>query len=156
MNPIDLTSLILLLILGVLGWWSGLIKSIFRLLAVVSAVAITWFATNPAATYFSKWFIEAETSLTISFGIIFFLGTLFTVLTIGNVLHNFSQSNNFGTFNRILGLGLGFLKAGLVIYTLLSIYSLIPKEMGLEGLKTDSQAWKIFRTSAPILLEKLK
>jgi uncharacterized membrane protein required for colicin V production len=156
MNPIDLTSFILLLILGILGWWSGLIKSVFRLLAVVSAVAITWFATNPTAVYLSKWFRDAETSLTISFGIIFFLGTLFTVLAIGNVLHDFSQSNNFGAFNRILGLGLGFLKAGLVIYTLLSIYSLLPEEMGLEGWKTDSQAWKAFRTSAPMLLEKLK
>jgi uncharacterized membrane protein required for colicin V production len=156
MNPIDLTSLILLALLGILGFWSGLIKAVFRLLAVVAAVAITWFATNPTAAYLSTWFKDAENTLTISFGILFFLGTLMLVLTIGNVLHDFSQKNNFGTFNRLFGLGLGFFKASLIIYTLLSIYSLIPQEMGLNDWKNDSKAWSIFKTSAPKLLKNLE
>lgn len=126
MNWIDVTSLAIIGTLAIMGAWSGLIKSIFRLLSVGGACAATWFGTAYITEFVAPSIQTSESTLKLIVGSTLFIITLVLVLLTGKLISKLASMTPIGILDRLGGALLGITKASIILLVLLNLVLLIP------------------------------
>lgn len=133
MNYIDITIIVIILITALIGFMRGFVwMSIFLATWTAAILLAIKFKDQLAAVLPIK--LGSEVAQTGLAALLIFLGILIVGAIINALLHKLLNAMGFGTFDRILGTGLGIVLGGLAI-TLLTML------LGLTELP-DQDAWK--------------
>lgn len=118
----DVIVVVLFLLFIIRGTWIGFMRQLSFFLALVFSYIIAGQYTGQMMPYVSKFIENPKAVFFVSFGLMFFLGSIFFVL-LGKILHLVVQLTLAVWFDRLLGFMLGLVKAVLVTSFLYMIMS---------------------------------
>ena len=147
MNWIDITCSACLLVFGALGLWRGLLGSVFRFCAWVSAIFGAYFAQSLFGDFFVRNFAFGDFASHLICTCIGFLVPFLLFTFIGHLVGDSIKNTIVGKTNRILGLLFGLIKAVLICFVLLTILHLLPVEGNLKNLRNDAISYSIYKSS---------
>jgi membrane protein required for colicin V production len=126
MNWIDIACAACLLVFSVLGLWRGLLSSVFRLCAWISAILGAYFAQDLLCGFFIRNFAFGDFAAHLICTCIGFLVPFLFFLFVGHFLQHITEGTKVGKADRILGGIFGVIKALLICFVLLTILHLFP------------------------------
>jgi membrane protein required for colicin V production len=147
MNWIDIACLACLIILGVLGYWRGLLNSVFRLCAWVAAILGAYFAQKIFGDYVIQNFTFSDFTARLICTCIGFLIPFLLFSFIGHVVGDSIKDTIVGKTNHILGMLFGFLKASIICFAFLFILHLLPVEGDLKETRNNAIAYSICKSA---------
>ena len=147
MNWIDITCSACLLVFGALGLWRGLLGSVFRFCAWVSAIFGAYFAQSLFGDFFARNFAFGDFASHLICTCIGFLVPFLLFTFIGHLVGDSIKNTIVGKTNRILGLLFGLIKAVLACFILLTILHLLPVEGNLKKLRNDAISYSVYKSS---------
>ena len=130
---IDIVCCVIIALFALLGLWHGLLKSIFKLVAWVAGLLGAYFATDVIGN-----FIATNVGFLVPFLLFSF---------IGHFLHNIVKDSAISGVNRLLGAGLGVVKALILCFLFLTIIHLIPASGGLRDARNNALSYSAYRWS---------
>ena len=156
MNWIDLLGLLVLSIFFLMGLVKGLIREVLILVGMVVSFFISLHLMGFAASWVEKWVaIPAALSLLVGFvGV--FLGLVVLFHIIGYVLHKIIRASPLSVFDRLGGGLLGLLKAGLIIFAILLLLSIVPFQGRAAGQLKGSVMYGLVEKTAPVFRKYLR
>ena len=119
MSIIDLVILVPLAYFGFRGFMNGLVKEILNIVGIILAVYLTFRYMDALVVLIEPLFDEKSATIPFISGIIIFIGTLLIVALVAWSLKKTLEAANLSTVNRLLGLGFGVLKSGLLVSSIL-------------------------------------
>jgi membrane protein required for colicin V production len=147
MNWIDIACAACLLVFSVLGLWRGLLSSVFRLCAWISAILGAYFAQDLLGDFFVRNFSFGDFAAHLICTCIGFLVPFLLFTFIGHLVGDSIKNTIVGKTNRILGLLFGIIKASLICFVLLTILHLLPVEGNLKNLRNDAIAYSVYKST---------
>ncbi len=147
MNWIDIACIACLLIFGGIGLWRGLLSSVFRLCAWVTAILGAYFAQDVFGDYVVRNFAFGDFAAHLICCCVGFLVPFLLFSLIGHIVGETITSTVVGKANRILGLTFGLLKAAVFCFVFLSIMHLLPVEGNLKNVRNDAAAYNFYKSS---------
>ena len=148
---IDIVCCVIIAIFALLGLWHGLLKSIFKLVAWVAGLLGAYFATDVIGNFIAA-NLEID-GLTVKI-VCVCLGFLIPFLLfsfVGHFLHNLVKDSAISGINRILGAGLGVIKACILCFLFLSVIHLIPASGGLKEARNNALSYGAYKWSLETL-----
>jgi membrane protein required for colicin V production len=131
MNLLDLGIIIILLLIGLRGYYRGLLQEISVIVGLVTGLIIAAHYYLRVARLVSQWVHTPLYSRIISFLVIFVL-SYWLIRIAGNLLHRFLSFIYLGSLDRLLGGAFGVLKGGVILGFILTIITLaVPKDSKL-------------------------
>jgi len=118
MNLVDLFIIIFVLFFAFRGYWSGIVKQIFGIAAIIIAVFATFRYMSPASGLLSS-FIDNPDHATIVAGIIIFILSLSLIQLAGYWLEKALKLVKINFINRLAGMFFGGLNALILASALL-------------------------------------
>ena len=147
MNWIDIVCSACLLVFGALGLWRGLLGSVFRLCAWVSAILGAYFAQDLLGGFFTRNFAIGDFAAHLICTCIGFLFPFLLFTFIGHLVGDSIKNTIVGKTNRILGLLFGLVKASIICFILLTILHLLPVEGDLKKTRNEAVSYSIYKSS---------
>ena len=147
MNWIDIACAACLLVFSVLGLWRGLLSSVFRLCAWISAILGAYFAQDLLCGFFIRNFAFGDFAAHLICTCIGFLVPFLLFSFIGHLVGDSIKNTIVGKTNRILGLLFGVIKASLICFLFLTILHLLPVEGNLKNTRNDAVFYSIYKSS---------
>ena len=147
MNWIVIACLACLIIFGVLGYWRGLLNSVFRLCAWVAAILGAYFAQKLFGDYVIQNFAFSDFTARLICTCIGFLIPFLLFSFIGHVVGDSIKDTIVGKTNHILGMLFGFLKASIICFAFLFILHLLPVEGNLKETRNNAIAYSICKSA---------
>ena len=147
MNWIDIACAACLLIFGVIGLWRGLLGSVFRLCAWVSAIFGAYFAQDLFCEFVIQNFEFGEFTARLICISVGFLIPFLLFSFIGHVVGDSIKNTIAGKTNRILGMMFGIVKASLICFVLLFALHLLPVQGKLKDMRNEAVAYSIYKSS---------
>lgn len=144
MSKIDLVLTLLMAGLTLLGFMSGLIRSLTRLIAGFVAIMAAYALTGPLGDSLSASFPAAGAVVRPIVAGLLFVICLFACLVLGNVLHKITEDNNFGIIDRLFGAVFGLTKALALSWVVLSVINMFPSQGYFGTVKSDSRYFKLY------------
>jgi membrane protein required for colicin V production len=129
MWTLDLVAGALALILCFMGIRRGLIEEIFRLLAVVASFFVAFFLYRQSMSIVGFLPLAFGTRAVISF-IVLYLSSLIAILLLGKLVKKLLHLTPLGLVDRLAGGILGALKAALICWITVMLFSFVPKAGG--------------------------
>lgn len=156
MNWIDLLGLLVLSIFFLMGLVKGFIREVLILAGIVVSFFISLHLMGFAASWVEKWVaIPAALSLLIGF-VAVFLGLVVVFHIVGYVLHKIVRASPLSIFDRLGGGLLGLLKAGLIIFVILLLLSVVPFRGGAASQMKGSFMYGAVEKTAPVFRKYLR
>lgn len=156
MNWIDLLGLLVLSVFFLMGLVKGFIREVLILAGIVVSFFISLHLMGFAASWVEKWVtIPAALSLLVGF-LAVFLGLVVLFHIIGYVLHRIVRASPLSVFDRLGGGLLGLLKAGLIIFVILLLLSVVPFRGGAAGQLRGSVMYGAVEKTAPVFRKYLR
>ena len=156
MNWIDLLGLLVLSIFFLMGLVKGLIREVLVLVGIVVSFFISLHLMGFAASWVEKWVaIPAALSLVVGF-IGVFLGLVVLFHIIAYVLHKIIRASPLSVFDRLGGGLLGLLKAGLIMFAVLLLLSIVPFQGGAAAQLKSSVLYGAVEKTAPVFRKYLR
>ena len=147
MNWIDIACLACLIILGVIGYWRGLLNSVFKLCAWVFAILGAYFAQSLFGDYVVQNFSFSDFTAHLICTCIGFLIPFLLFSFIGHLVGDSIKDTIVGKTNHVLGLLFGLLKASLICFAFLFVMHLLPVEGNLKETRNNSIAYSIYKSA---------
>lgn len=144
-NWIDVVVLFILVLMTALGAWSGMIRSLFRLLAWAGGLAGSWFLGDTVALWLQT-NIAALPHFAARFAgsVLAFVLPFVVLILIGSLLHRAVKKSPLGGANRAGGAALGLLKGLILSLLCLFLLGLVPAKGELKAERESSQAYKAY------------
>jgi membrane protein required for colicin V production len=143
MNLVDIFSLSLLLFMGGKGLYRGFVEEIFTLGALIVAGIASFYLYQPVSNFINSqlgW--ESPWTSVISFIILFIVINL-AVRLLGEKIEEILDHLRLSFANRLAGLGIGALKAFLIVFLLTSLLVRYPILPDLSAYIEDSISYDI-------------
>ncbi len=147
MNLIDLFIIIFILFFCFRGYWSGFVKQIFGIAAIIIAVFATFRYMSPASELLTS-FIDNPDHATIVAGVLIFLICLSLIQLAGYGLEKMLKLVKINFINRLAGMLFGGLYAAIIASTFLLL--LAGFNMPNEETRTESYTYDAIIQVAPI------
>lgn len=145
MTWIDIVCLVCIFLFGAIGFWRGLLKSIFRLAAWLFAIIGAYLAqsmfteiivTNLNLSVFTVKLI------CVCFG---FLIPFLAISFIGHLIHKAVSDSAISGINRWLGATMGAIKATIICFVFLSILHILPVTGNLKAARNEAFSYKSYK-----------
>lgn len=136
MNLVDILIIALILIFALRGYWSGFIKQVFGIAAIIIAVFATFRYMSPASGFLSS-FMDNPDHATIVAGILIFILSLCLIQLVGHYLEKALKLVKINFVNRFIGLIFGSLNAAI----LASAFLLLLAGFNLPNEETRSESY---------------
>ncbi|WP_449245867.1 CvpA family protein [Desulfobacca acetoxidans] len=131
MNLLDLGIVVILLLVGLRGYYRGLLQEMAVIIGLATGLIVAANYYLRLARLISQWVHTPLYSRIISFLIIFIL-VYWLVRIMGHLLHRFLAYLYLGPVDRLLGGGFGLLKGAVILGFLLTVIALmVPKDSKL-------------------------
>jgi len=147
MNWIDISCLACLIIFGVIGYWRGLLNSVFRLCAWVAAILGAYFAQSLFSEYVVQNFAFSDFTARLICTCVGFLIPFLLFSFIGHLVGDSIKDTIVGKTNHVLGLLFGLLKASLICFAFLFVLHLLPVEGNLKETRNSAVAYSICKSA---------
>ncbi|MBR6942218.1 MAG: CvpA family protein [Fibrobacter sp.] len=147
MNWIDISCLACLIIFGVIGYWRGLLNSVFRLCAWVAAILGAYFAQSLFSGYVVQNFAFSDFTARLICTCVGFLIPFLLFSFIGHLVGDSIKDTIVGKTNHVLGLLFGLLKASLICFAFLFVLHLLPVEGNLKETRNSAVAYSICKSA---------
>ena len=144
---IDIVCCVIIAIFALLGLWHGLLKSIFKLVAWVAGLLGAYFATDVIGNFIATNLEIDGLTVKIICVCVGFLVPFLLFSFIGHFLHNIVKDSAISGVNRLLGAGLGVVKALILCFLFLTIIHLIPASGGLRDARNNALSYSAYRWS---------
>ena len=144
---IDIVCCVIIAIFALLGLWHGLLKSIFKLVAWVAGLLGAYFATDVIGNFIATNLEIDGLTVKIICVCVGFLVPFLLFSFIGHFLHNVVKDSAISGVNRLLGAGLGVVKALILCFLFLTIIHLIPASGGLRDARNSALSYSAYRWS---------
>ena len=144
---IDIVCCVIIAIFALLGLWHGLLKSIFKLVAWVAGLLGAYFATDVIGNFIATNLEIDGLTVKIICVCVGFLVPFLLFSFIGHFLHNIVKDSAISGVNRLLGAGLGVVKALILCFLFLTIIHLIPASGGLRDARNSALSYSAYRWS---------
>ncbi len=145
MNWIDIISLTLALLFGIVGLWRGLLVSVFRLCAWIAAIFGAIFAQDIIGSFIATNMALGSFAVKLVCMSVGFLVPFLTVTFIGHIVNRFVTSTILSKANRLLGGLFGFMKGVIICGVLLAIIHIIPASGDFKTLRNSAVAYAGFK-----------
>lgn len=156
MNWIDLLGLLVLSIFFLMGLVKGFIREVLIFAGIIVSFFLALHLMGFAASWVEKWIvIPATIALLVGF-IAVFLGLIVLFHILGYVLHRIVRASPLSIFDRLGGGLLGILKAGLIIFVIILLLSLVPFQGGAANQLDDSRIYGVVVKTAPVFRKYLR
>ncbi len=131
MNLLDLGIIVILVLMGLRGYWRGLLQEVSVLVGLVIGLILAAHYYLQLARVMGQWIHTPLYSRIVSFLIILVL-TYWVIRLSGNLLHRFFTAILLGQVDKVLGGLFAVLKGGVVLGFLLTVLGLVvPKDSKL-------------------------
>lgn len=131
MNLLDLGIVVVLVLLGLRGYWRGLLQEISVIVGLVIGLVFAAHYYLRLAGLLGQWLQTPLYSRIVSFLIILVL-VYWAIRLAGNFLHRLFAAIALGSLDRFLGGAFAILKGGVILGFLLTVISLaVPKDSKL-------------------------
>jgi uncharacterized membrane protein required for colicin V production len=128
-----------------MGLWMGLVKSFFRIAAIISAIFITLQATGVVASLILGWFPSFHSTITgICTGVFIFVLTLAVFQIIAAFVHDKVKDSALNSINRLLGGIFGLAKSAGLLWIAFSLLTLLPPFEMVEKHRNTSLLYRYF------------
>lgn len=144
---IDIVCCVIIAIFALLGLWHGLLKSIFKLVAWVAGLLGAYFATDVIGNFIATNLEIDGLTVKIICVCVGFLVPFLLFSFIGHFLHNIVKDSAISGVNRLLGAGLGVVKALILCFLFLTIIHLIPASGELRDARNNALSYSAYRWS---------
>lgn len=144
---IDIVCCVIIAIFALLGLWHGLLKSIFKLVAWVAGLLGAYFAKDVIGNFIATNLEIDGLTVKIICVCVGFLVPFLLFSFIGHFLHNIVKDSAISGVNRLLGAGLGVVKALILCFLFLTIIHLIPASGGLRDARNSALSYSAYRWS---------
>lgn len=147
MNPVDIFIIIFIVFFCFRGYWSGFVKQIFGIAAIIIAVFATFKYMSPASGLLTS-FIENPDHATIIAGVLIFILCLSLIQLAGYWLEKALKLVKINFVNRLAGMFFGGLNAAILasVFLLLLAGFNLPK----EETRSESYTYDTIIQIAPI------
>lgn len=149
-NWIDIFCLCVFGLFLILGLWSGLLKSLFRLAAWAAGALGAFFAKDIAGDFLRANFQLDDVSLSILCAIAGFLIPFLLISIIGHFLDNAMKSSSLSGMNRLGGGVFGLFKALILCALVLSVLHVLPLRGELKSTRNASTFYSAYRSGLHI------
>lgn len=139
-NLVDIFIIVFILYFCLRGYWSGFVKQVFGIAAIIIAVFVTFRYMSPASGLFSS-FIQNPDHATILAGAIIFILSLSLIQLAGYWLEKALKLVKINFINRLAGMFFGGLNAAILASALLLLlagFNLPNKETRSESYTYDT------------------
>ena len=144
---IDIVCCVIIALFALLGLWHGLLKSIFKLIAWVAGLLGAYFATDVIGNFIATNLEIDGLTVKIICVCVGFLVPFLLFSFIGHFLHNIVKDSAISGVNRLLGAGLGVVKALILCFLFLTIIHLIPASGDLKEARNNALSYSAYRWS---------
>ncbi len=144
---IDIVCCIIIGVFALLGLWHGLLKSIFKLIAWVAALLGAYFAYDFIGNFIASNLETSGLTVKIICVCIGFLIPFLLFSFVGHFLHNLVKDSAISGLNRILGAGLGVVKALILCFLFLSVIHIIPASGDLKDTRNQALSYAAYKWS---------
>jgi membrane protein required for colicin V production len=152
MNLLDLGIIVILVLVGLRGYYRGLLQEISVIFGLVIGLIFAAHYYLRLAQLLSQWVHTPLYSRIISFLVILVLA-YWLIRLAGNLLHRFLSFVFLGSLDRILGGAFGVLKGAVILGFLLTIVTLsVPKDSKLLQESITAPYLKMIYNQALVLL----
>lgn len=148
---IDIVCCIVIVVFALLGLWYGLLKSVFKLVAWVAALLGAYFAYDFFGTFIASNLESSGFTVKIICVCIGFLVPFLLFSFAGYFLHNMIKDTAISKLNRILGAGLGVIKALILCFLFLSVIHLIPASGSLKDSRNRAISYSAYKWSLEVM-----
>ena len=146
-NYIDITIVVIILITALIGFMRGLVWMATFIATWIVAGLLAFTYKDQLASALPIKLDSDFAQMALSFGLIF-LGILIIGSIVSAIFHKLIKSTGFGTFDRILGIGLGALLGAVAISLLLILIEGVFKELPKQDAWTKSKFIPKFQEAA--------
>ncbi len=152
MNLLDLGIIIVLFLIGLRGYYRGLLQEISVVVGLVVGVVFAAHYYLSLARFISQWIHTPLYSRVLSFLIILVLA-YWLIRIAGNLLHRFLSFIYLGSLDRILGGAFGIFKGAIILGFLLTIITIsVPKDSKLLQESVAAPYLKVMYNQTLVLL----
>lgn len=123
METLDIVVLIPIIYFGFKGFQSGLLKEVLSIVGIILAVFLTLNYLDPFSAYIKGVFSLKEAYNPFVMGLVLFVGVMIVTSIIIYFLSKLINAIQLSTVNKLLGLGFGALKAGIMVSSALIFLS---------------------------------
>lgn len=134
MNLFDLILLAILLFFSVQGYRNGLVRELFSVAGLLTALWVMTHYLEPMAEWIGLFLDASATTLYVVAASMLFLSVYLLALLLALIIQKVLETIHLNVLNRLAGLIFGALKATLLLMAILLIAALI----GLPGTETTS------------------
>lgn len=146
-NYIDITIVVIILITALIGFMRGLVWMATFIATWIVAGLLAFTYKDQLASALPIKLDSDFAQMALSFGLIF-LGVLIIGAIVNAIFHKLIKSTGFGTFDRILGIGLGALLGAVAISLLLILIEGVFKDLPKQDAWTKSKFIPKFQEAA--------
>lgn len=146
----DLISLIIIAWFVIQGIISGLIVSLFRLVAIVAGTILSARYSSPVFEWLSRQFPAFPEGITkaIAYALVF-IAVVVVIQILANILKSLADFALLGWLDKLGGLIVGFIKAALLISLIFWGVSIFPPNSLTDTIKNESVSYHLFMNVAP-------
>jgi uncharacterized membrane protein required for colicin V production len=146
MNGLDIFSLVMLGIFGILGVKQGLVQGLFQIASWLVSIFVAWLYSAEAANWFMANFVGLDPMLAKGLGVICAFLVPFLVLSLGGGLVNklVKSLAPLRLANRMGGLALGVLKGALLCALVCAVLDALPVQGDLKAFRDGSEAYSFY------------
>jgi membrane protein required for colicin V production len=156
MNWIDLASLVILFTFFVAGLVKGLLRELLLFAGVVASFLVALHLMGLAAIWIEKWVsISGKASLVAGF-LLVFLVLLVLSHIVGYVVWRLVRATPLSIADRLAGGVFGLLKAGLIIFFVLLVLSVVPFRGAASTQLEESLAYSMTKRATPLFSKYLR
>ncbi|MBM4289038.1 MAG: CvpA family protein [Deltaproteobacteria bacterium] len=131
MNLLDLGILVILLLVGLRGYYRGLLQEVSVIVGLVAGLIIAAHYYLSLARMMAQWVHTPLYSRIISF-LMILMASYWIIRIAGHFLHRFASAIYLGSLDRVLGGAFGIVKGGVILGFLLTVITLmVPKDSKL-------------------------
>ncbi|MGM0505604.1 MAG: CvpA family protein [Bacteroidota bacterium] len=132
MNLFDLILLAILLFFSVQGYRNGLVRELFSVAGILTALWVMTHFLDPMVEWMSLFVDASETALHVVAATMLFLSVYLLALLLALIIQKVLETIHLNVINRLAGLLFGTLKATLLLMAILLITGLV----GFPGSET--------------------
>jgi membrane protein required for colicin V production len=156
MNWIDLGSLVILFTFLVAGLAKGLLRELLLFAGVVASFLVALHLMGLAAIWIERWVsISGKASLVAGF-LLVFVALLVVTHILGYVVWRLVRATPLSIADRLAGGLFGLLKAGLIIFFVLLVFSVVPFRGAAAAHLEESLAYSIAKRATPLFSKYLR
>lgn len=131
MHVLDLILLLLLIPAAVQGFTKGFVAQLVAFLAVLVGAWVAYHFSGPAAGMVQPWLEVSPAALQVVLFAVLFLGVVLVLNLIGKGIRAILKFAMLGWADKLLGVALGLLKAGIVIGLAVILFNTVNTKLEL-------------------------